>query len=286
MSSDSLELDIVSLAEIARLSYSNENEFKESISNYLSKDMKLDVSNNIEFFDALKDYSIDAQIYTIELNKNNENIIIFSVRGTSSNKDILSDLYVSKKKFGDILMSKNKTNIKYKNIKVHSGFLKQYNSLKFYVIQKLLKNIQNSNNSNLCNNHNININISNEPIKIIFTSHSLGAAVSVLLSTLLKYLFGNKIYIINYLFGCPKIGNWGFVNLYNDIIDETYRYVNKNDIIPRIPKINYKTTKNRIIIGEKMMKKSCYFYKKIGNVEDHFMKSYIDELKTMSTITI
>jgi hypothetical protein len=286
MSSNSLELelDVITLAEIAKLSYCDENEFKKSISNYLPNDMNLDVSNNIEFFDALQDYSIDAQIYTIELNKNNENVIIFSVRGTSSNKDILSDLYVSKKKFGDILMSKNKTNIKYKNIKVHSGFLNQYNSLKFYVIQKLLKNIQNSNvfnnsnNSQFCDNHNTNINILNKPIKIIFTSHSLGAAVSVLLSTLLKYLFGNKVYIINYLFGCPKIGNSGFVNLYNDIIDETYRYVNKNDIISRIPKINYKTTKNRIIIGDKMMKKTHCFHKIIGNVEDHFMKSYIDQL--------
>jgi predicted lipase len=87
------------------------------------------------------------------------------------------------------------------------------------------------------------------------------------------------VYIINYLFGCPKIGNSGFVNLYNDIIDETYRYVNKNDIIPRIPKINYKTTKNRIIIGNKVQKKTCFFHKKIGNVEDHFMKSYIEQLK-------
>jgi predicted lipase len=278
MTSNRLELDIVSLAEIARLSYSNENEFKESISNYLPKHIITDISN-IEFFDAQKDYSIDAQMYMVELNENDEHTIIFSIRGTSSKKDILSDLYVSKKNFSDILISKHELNKKYKNIKVHSGFLKQYNSLKFYVIQKLIKCMQINSNKPICDNNDITLNTSNKPLQIIFTSHSLGAAVSVLLSTLLKYLFGNKVYIINYLFGCPKIGNSNFVNLYNDAIDETYRYVNKNDIVPRIPKINYKTTKNRIIIGEKMLKNSCYFYKKIGNVEDHFMKSYIEELK-------
>lgn len=267
-----LKLDVITLAEIAKLSYCDENEFKESIIKFLPKNTNLDISNNVEFFDAQKDYSIDAQMYMIDINENDEKTIIFSVRGTSSKKDILSDIYVSKRKFGDILMSKNNSNkYKYKNIKVHSGFLKQYNSLKFFIIQKIIKCMQSINN--------ISNNTTHKPIKIIFTSHSLGAAVSVLLSTLLKYLFGNKVYIINYLFGCPKIGNSGFVNLYNDIIDETYRYVNKNDIIPRIPKINYKTTKNRIIIGEEIMKKSCCFHKIIGNVEDHFMKSYIDQLK-------
>lgn len=266
-----LELDVINFAEIARLSYSNENEFKNDILKYLPKDINIDISNNIDFFDAQKDYSIDAQIYTIELNENHEKTIIFSVRGTSSKKDILSDIYVYKRKFGDILMSKNNSNkYKYKNIKVHSGFLKQYNSLKFFVIQKIIKCMQ---------INNIGNNVTNKPIKIIFTSHSLGAAVSVLLSTLLKYIFGNKVYVINYLFGCPKIGNSGFVNLYNDIIDETYRYVNKNDMISRIPKINYKTTKNRIIIGEKTMKKACCFHKIIGNAEDHFMKSYIEQMK-------
>ena len=262
-----IELDVVTIAEIAKLSYCDENEFRGSILNYLPNTINLDISNNVDFFDAQNDYSIDAQLYAIEINNNCENTIIFSIRGTSSKHDILSDLYVSKKKFGDILMSKNKTNKKYKNIKVHSGFLKQYNSLKFFVIQKIIKYIQSDNNAK------------SKPIKIIFTSHSLGAAVSVLLSTLLKYIFGNKVYIINYLFGCPKIGNSGFVNLYNDTIDETYRYVNNNDIIARIPKINYKTTKNRIIIGGETMNKPCCFHKIIGNLEDHFMKSYIEQLK-------
>jgi hypothetical protein len=273
----SSQLDIITFAEIANLSYLDENDFKSNILKYLPSDIVIDVSNNIEFFDAQKDYSIDAQLYMIELNENNENnykTIIFSIRGTSSKKDVLSDLYVSKKKFGDILISKDICNKKYKNIKVHSGFLNQYNSLKFFVIKNLLKYMQDTNKrSHEQTSENI------KPLKIIFTSHSLGAAVSVLLSSLLKYLFYNKVYVINYLFGCPKIGNAGFVNLYNDIIDETYRYVNKNDIIPRIPKINYKTTKNRIIIGNEIKKKACFFHKKIGNVEDHFMKSYIDQLK-------
>jgi predicted lipase len=214
------------------------------------------------------------------LNKNYSKTIICSVRGTSSKNDILSDLYVTKRKFRDII-SKNKN--KYKNLKVHSGFLKQYNSLKFMLIQTIFKHMQSVQNTIIINNE-LNINL---PLRLIFTSHSLGAAVSVLLSTLLKHIFSDKIYIVNYLFGCPKVGNSDFSNLYNDTIDETYRYVNKNDIITRIPKINYKTTKNRIILGQEIMNKSksnskCYcFHKIIGSIDDHFMKSYIEELSKL-----
>jgi hypothetical protein len=153
----------------------------------------------------------------------------------------------------------------YKNIKVHSGFLQQYNSVKFFTITTILKQIwkipQNS----------------GDKIKVIFTSHSLGAAVSVLLSTLLKTHFANKIHVVNYLFGCPKIGNKDFVCYYNDVIDETYRYVYKNDIIPRIPKINYKTTKNRIILGDP--KKANWCNQIFGNVNDHSMLKYTNKFK-------
>ena len=268
-----MEIDTIKLAEIANLSYENENVFKEKINN-----LCMNISN-VDFFDANINYSIDSQLYIIVLNEiiedhaiiSQNNIqqkpnktIIFSVRGTSSKNDIVSDIYVTKKKFGDIL-TKNKSQHKNDSIKVHSGFLNQYNSLKFTVMKKIIHHIQNIDEKNKLN--------------IIFTSHSLGAAVSTLLSCLLKNFFEDKIYIINHLFGCPKIGNSNFVNYYNETIDETYRYVNQNDIIPRVPKINYKTTKNRILLGENHMNKSCCLYKKIGSIQDHSMIKYIEQLK-------
>jgi len=255
-----LQLTLCQISNIANLSYEDETEFKQKIKQYIND---VDI-NNITYFDACETYDIDAQIYAAEY----KGSIIFAVRGTSSKHDILSDLYVFKKKFSDVITCQNK-NI-YKNIKVHSGFLQQYNSVKFFTITSILKQLWKYSQH------------SREKINVIFTSHSLGAAVSVLLSTLLKTHFGNRIHVVNYLFGCPKIGNKDFVRYYNDIIDETYRYVYKNDIIPRIPKINYKTTKNRIILGDP--KKANWCNQIFGNVNDHSMTKYTNKFKKMEII--
>lgn len=250
-------LNLTQLANIANLSYENELTFKNDISKYIN-----DISqNDIFFFNAYETYHVDAQIYVFQY----YNKIIFSVRGTSSKSDILSDLYVIKTKFNDIINHQNK--YIYKNIKVHSGFLQQYNSIKNFTISNIIKLTCNKN--------------SHEKKDVIFTSHSLGAAVSVLLSTLLKTLFGDKLRITNHLFGCPKVGNKDFIRYYNDIIDETYRYIYKNDIIPRIPKINYKTTKNRILLGNP--NNSNYCNKIFGNINDHSMLNYIISLHISNT---
>lgn len=254
----------LTLSKIAELSYESESIFREKINTYIENKL-LEMPINICFFNACETTSIDAQIYSIQYSDK----IIFSVRGTSSKKDFLSDLYVFKKKFSDVNVSTQK-NIK--NMKVHSGFLEQYNSLKFFTISNIFKIIWNQ-------SHN---KTEDQSIKIIFTSHSLGAAVSILLSTLLKSHFGSKIYIINYLFGCPKVGNKIFVDYYNNIIDETYRYVNQNDIIPRIPKINYKTTKNRIILGDP--KNVNFFTRFLGSINDHPIKQYINRLDTLENL--
>jgi len=253
----------LTLCKISELSYENEDIFKREIHNFVDNGL-IDKPANIYFYNAYESTSIDAQLYIIYY----KNEMIVSVRGTSSKRDIISDLYIFKKKFLDVeQINYHKKCGNYKNMKVHSGFLDQYNALKMFII---------SNVSNLY------LNLKQDKIKIHFTSHSLGAAISVLLSTLLKSQFGDKLYIINYLFGCPKIGNNDFVNYYNNVIDETYRYVYCNDIIPRLPKINYKTTKNRIILGDPH--KSNWFYRFIGNVNDHSIKYYINYLKVLEDV--
>jgi len=263
-------MEPITLAQIANLSYENEYNFKRCIIKYTNP---IDVL----FFNAYDSYSIDAQIYALEY----ENELIFSVRGTSSKSDVLSDLYTIKQKFSDVifpvLFDNKNAKHNHKNIMVHSGFLKQYKALKFFVLSNVFKQIWN-NATKKSEGETTNIN----PIKITFTSHSLGAAVSVLLSSLIKSHFGNKVYIVNHLFGCPKIGNKSFVNFYNDIIDETYRYVNKNDIVARIPKINYKTTKNRIILNDPS--NANWFNRTFGNIKDHSMQKYIDRLKEASEL--
>jgi hypothetical protein len=85
-----------------------------------------------------------------------------------------------------------------------------------------------------------------EPVKVIFTSHSLGAAISTLAAATLKAQFTTNVAIENWTFGCPRVGNKMFVKYYNDNVDKTFRYVCGNDIITKIPKIGFVAFKDII----------------------------------------
>jgi hypothetical protein len=100
---------------------------------------------------------------------------------------------------------------------------------------------------------NTQTNLSSAPYQIFTTGHSLGAANSVLLGATMHLLYSKfspneSIRTIN--FGCPKIGNaqWSFwvdslqpgAQKDCDTTDcggsfEVFRFVNKIDLIPRLP---------------------------------------------------
>jgi predicted lipase len=103
-------------------------------------------------------------------------------------------------------------------IKVHNGFLKQFNSIK----QQLLDTI----NNNL-----------NNLTAIHFSGHSLGAALATIAAGYFSPLIrlDNNIRIVCHTFGCPRLGNKGFVKWWADKVDESYRILNKHDPVPLVP---------------------------------------------------
>jgi len=77
------------------------------------------------------------------------------------------------------------------------------------------------------------------PKKIWLTGHSLGAALAVLFA--LKYTLGEKINnnILGgvYTYGCPKVGNQTFAEIYNSLLKEkTFRFVNFGDYVTDFPR--------------------------------------------------
>jgi len=105
----------------------------------------------------------------------------------------------------------------YNNIQIHNGFLNQYLQIK----QELLTNID--------------IIIKNNNIKnISLSGHSSGGAIANIASIdfCKKY---NNIKIMCVTFGSPKVGNNNFVKEYNKYVKDSYRIVNKNDIIEHLP---------------------------------------------------
>lgn len=105
----------------------------------------------------------------------------------------------------------------YNNIKVHNGFLNQYLIIK----NKLFDNID-----NIIKNNNIG--------EISLSGHSSGGAIANIASIdfCKKY---NDIQIKCVTFGSPKVGNENFVDEYNKYVKDSYRIVNKNDIIEHLP---------------------------------------------------
>jgi hypothetical protein len=74
-------------------------------------------------------------------------------------------------------------------------------------------------------------------LPIFITGHSLGGALAVLFGLTFKWLKFNVAGA--YTFGQPRVGDREFCNIYDgDLIDlkfVTYRVVNQNDIVPRVP---------------------------------------------------
>jgi hypothetical protein len=238
------------LSNIANLSYENEDTFRSKITIYTQP-------NNIHFFDASVNGFSDAQMYTLEY----DNVIVFSIRGTSTLHDLITDIYTHKKLFHDIQFCNYVDQQKYKNMRVHSGFLQQYNTVKFNILAHIFKRLWADQTKQL---------------HIILTSHSLGAGIAVLVAATLKAHFGEKVYIENWLFGCPRVGNNTFMNFYNDNIDKTFLYVCKNDIVTKIPKIGYSHFKNKIILGDPT--KASFCSRIFGTINDHFMDNYITHI--------
>jgi len=103
-------------------------------------------------------------------------------------------------------------------IKVHTGFLTQFNSIK----QQLFETIQ---------EHKTTLTT------IHFSGHSLGAALATLAAGYFSPLIrlDNNIRIVCHTIGCPRLGNKGFVKWWADKVDESYRILNKHDPVPLVP---------------------------------------------------
>lgn len=210
--------ELLSVARLCNLAYSENQEVKEMYNN-----IKQEIPVNNDCACALStllkcpqyyegDYN-DCEFYSC-VDKNRNLLIIF--RGTESARDILTDLNASRSKL-------TIPNIKEKKFPyVHSGFKRQFDSVK----SKLDKVI----NSFITNKGYFNKKT------ITFGGHSLGGALATISS--LYYYHQFKYYNVNVncvTLGSPRVGGSGFCKLFDNTINNSYRFVNKNDIVTMIP---------------------------------------------------
>lgn len=72
------------------------------------------------------------------------------------------------------------------------------------------------------------------------TGHSLGGALATLMAAVIsidrsRQMSWPSLAPIAYTFGSPRVGNRGFAALYDHSVPLTFRYVNQDDLIPRLP---------------------------------------------------
>ncbi|MEY3288778.1 MAG: hypothetical protein RLZZ419_1020 [Pseudomonadota bacterium] len=136
----------------------------------------------------------------------NDNTVIIAFRGTENIKDWLTDAGIE---FRITLHGR-----------VHKGFDQALDSV-WNQITETLKNVQQNAQS------------------LWITGHSLGGALAVLAAARLSLDIDQEVYKpINglYTFGQPRVGDRAFVKALDDEIKPRYfRFVNDNDIVPRVP---------------------------------------------------
>ena len=235
-------------AQIAQLAYQTPSG---EISDVFTTDLSLNIQKAF-FFSSVH----DAQLYTILL----EDSIIFALRGTESLTDIKTDINFLKDPFQDIIYANTVDYKKCKGIKVHQGFLQQYNSIKYNIISTIYGQLWKN----------------KETIKrIVFIGHSLGGGLATLGAAHVKAQFDKETVVECYTFGSPRVGNKPFRNFFDENIDKSVRCVNGCDIITKIPKLNYYHVKGLCEVG---CKKQNIFKRIFGNIKDHFMTNYINSI--------
>lgn len=198
---------------------------------------------SIENSTFINDETTDTQIH-VGVDKNNIYIVC---RGTSSYKDVITDLKIWRKKC-----------IFLENTLIHSGFLEQYTAVRKKVHDEI----------ELIMNDNIK--------RVVFCGHSLGGALATIAA--LDYKLLNKTNNIECItFASPRVGSKSFAKLFNKIIDTSHRIVYHRDPVTFLPTcIRFKHVKGCIHFKKngKINISDDYFLPVGCLVSQHFMDKY------------
>lgn len=139
------------------------------------------------------------------------NQIVIAFRGSHNIRNWIVDLNFSKMK-----PYKN-----YTNVEVHEGFNNAWNALSPQVL-----------------NSAFDLMARYPSASVVVTGHSLGAALATLCALELYSVTSSfasppQIYVWNY--GCPRVGNQAFSDLYKLAIRTHFRHVNNRDIVAHNP---------------------------------------------------
>jgi hypothetical protein len=182
-----------------------------------------------------KETDTQAWIFCSRPNK----ILVIAFRGTEQTqlKDLMTDamLLPTRVEYDESRLIKSNEPLTDLGVWVHSGFFKSYMSIQSEILS-IVKTITGQSNE----------------WSVFCTGHSLGGALSTICAYDIacanreaKFLKSLQVY--NY--GSPMVGNVGFKEEFNALIPETWRVVNENDGVSRVPRmIGYCHVGNRVTL--------------------------------------
>jgi len=191
-----------------------------------------DGAEKVFFYCGKEKGRADVQFYTVEY----ADRLVFAIRGSESMYDFKDDMFCWTSSFQDVHAS---------GVRVHAGFLKQYQSMRFSVMSSIYK-----------------MAWKGKQKKIVFTGHSLGGALATLCGAVVKEEMP-ELHVSVYTYGSPRVGNKAFAKVF-EAVDVSCRVVNGSDIITTLPFWNYKHVHGLLHIGEKGF----------PNTSDHSLDDY------------
>lgn len=132
-------------------------------------------------------------------------VMYITFRGTQERHDIMVDIDTMLESFFPT---------EKKKIRVHQGFLKQFRALEPAITKEIER----------CSIDTIT-----------FSGHSLGAALATVAAAYYGYKYKGSPAIICHTFGCPRVGNTHFMELFQTYVHEHARITNEKDPVPIIP---------------------------------------------------
>lgn len=118
------------------------------------------------------------------------------------------------------------------NIKVHKGILNQYKLIRDFILDQT----------------EIFLKKNDDKYSINIAGHSLGGALAALATLDIQYNFDAQPLCV--MAGAPKFGNRKFIESFNSRVYRCFNFINKKDLIPKLPPLMYGHCGDVIKIGK------------------------------------
>lgn len=203
----------------------------------------------------IEDIKTDCQSFVI-LNEDEDEVIITG-QGSTTMKDWLIDFQIWRKKVPYL-----------ENTLVHSGFIKQYESVRLMIHKE------------------IDRHISKGKIKrIICTGHSLFGAISTIIALDCAIKYPVQVSCVS--FGSPRVGSRKFAKIFNKLVATSFRCIRHKDPIVFTPLPGrFKHVRGGVHFGKDISFK-IPFYNPIGcRISHHSMEDYLHFISTLNEMKI